>query len=162
MIVGPGEFGNLMTAFNMERLHNSVYSLAMAEIAYDEALAYVENRQAFGKDIIQFQSVYHDLVDMWLAIEAQRLLTWRSASTADQGVFPRVLDASLSKLNGSLMAPQICLTGVKLQGGDGVTMDFPAQLVLRDAVTAMVAGGAPDVLKNAIAAQLWPHRRFAQ
>ena len=51
---------------------------------------------------------------------------------------------------------------MKLHGGDGVTMDFPVQNVLRDAVTAMVAGGAPAVLKNAIAAQLYPHRRFSQ
>jgi butyryl-CoA dehydrogenase len=36
------------------------------------------------------------------------------------------------------------------------------QLALRDAVTALVAGGAPAVLKNAIAAQLFPHRRFSQ
>ncbi len=162
VVRGGGHFRELMTGFNMERLHNSIYSLALAGIAYDEALAYVENRKSFGKDIIQYQSVYHDLVDMYLAIEAQRLLTWRAAATADDGVFPRVLEASLSKLHGSQMAPQIALTGVKLHGGDGVTMDFPVQNVLRDAVTAMVAGGAPAVLKNAIAAQLYPHRRFSQ
>jgi butyryl-CoA dehydrogenase len=162
VVRGAGSFRELMTGFNMERLHNSIYSLAMAGIAYDEALSYVENRSSFGNDIIQYQAVYHDLVDMYLAIESQRLLTWRAAATAEDGVFPRVLEASLSKLNGSQMAPQVCLTGVKLHGGDGVTMDFPAQLVLRDAVTAMVAGGAPAVLKNAIAAQLYPHRRFSQ
>ena len=162
VVRGAGHFRELMTGFNMERLHNSIYSLALAGIAYDEALAYAEQRKTFGKAIIEYQSVYHDLVDMYLAIEAQRLLTWRAASTADEGVFPRVLESSLSKLNGSQMAPQIALTGVKLHGGDGVTKDFPAQTVLRDAVTALVAGGAPAVLKNAIAAQLYPHHRFSQ
>ena len=162
LVRGAGHFGDLMTGFNMERLHNSVYSLAVSSIAYDDALAYAENRKSFGKDVIQYQAVYHDLVDMYLAIEAQRLLTWRAAATADQGMFPRVLEASLSKLNGSLIASQIALTSVKLHGGDGVTRAFPAQNVLRDAVTAMVAGGAPAVLKNAIAAQLYPHRRFSQ
>jgi butyryl-CoA dehydrogenase len=162
VVRGAGHFRELMTGFNMERLHNSVYSLALAGIAYDEALAYAEKRKTFGKDIIQYQSVYHDLVDMYLAIEAQRLLTWRAASTADKGIFPRVLETSLSKLNGSQMAPQVTLTGLKLHGGDGTTMDFPIQTTLRDAVSAMVAGGAPAVLKNAIAAQLYPHRRFSQ
>ena len=162
VVRGAGHFRELMTGFNMERLHNSIYSLSLAGIAYDEAVAYVENRKSFGKDIIQYQAVYHDLVDMYLAIDIQRLLTWRAACTADQGVFPKVLDASLSKLNGSQMAPQITMTGVKLHGGDGVTMDFPAQTALRDAVSAMVAGGAPAVLKNALAAQLFPHRRFPQ
>ncbi|WP_176593989.1 acyl-CoA dehydrogenase family protein [Sphingobium sp. EM0848] len=162
VVRGAGHFRELMTGFNMERLHNSIFSLSLAGIAYDEAVAYVEKRQCFGKDVIQYQSVYHDIVDMYLAIEAQRLLTWRAASTADQGVFPKVLDASLSKLFGSQMAPQVTLTGVKLHGGDGVTMDFPVQTAMRDAVSAMVAGGAPAVLKNAIAAQLFPHRRFPQ
>jgi butyryl-CoA dehydrogenase len=162
VVRGAGHFRELMTGFNMERLHNSVYSLSLCGIAYDEAVNYVDNRTSFGKPIIQFQSVYHDLVDMYLAIESQRLLTWRAAATADQGVFPRVLEASLSKLNGSQTAPQITLTGTKLHGGDGVTMDYPVQLALRDAVTALVAGGAPAVLKNAIAAQLFPHRRFSQ
>jgi butyryl-CoA dehydrogenase len=162
VVRGGGHFRELMTGFNMERLHNSIFSLSLAGIAYDEALAYSEKRKTFGKDIIQYQSVYHDLVDMYLAIEAQRLLTWRAASNAEDGVFPRVLEASLSKLNGSQMAPQVCLTGVKLHGGDGVTMDFPVQTALRDSVTALVAGGSPAVLKNAIAAQLYPHRRFSQ
>ena len=162
VVRGAGHFRELMTGFNMERLHNSIYSLALAGIAYDEALAYTEKRKSFGKDIIQYQSVYHDLVDMYLAIEAQRLLTWRAAATADQGVFPRVLESTLSKLNGSQMAPQVTLTAVKLHGGDGVTMEFPVQVALRDSVTALVAGGAPAVLKNTIAAQLYPHRRFSQ
>ena len=162
VVRGAGHFRELMSGFNMERLHNSIYSLALAGIAYDEALAYTEKRKTFGKEIIQYQSVYHDLVDMYLAIDVQRLLTWRAAATAEQGVFPRVLEATLSKLNGSQMAPQIALTAVKLHGGDGVTKEFPVQTALRDAVTALVAGGAPAVLKNTIAAQLYPHRRFSQ
>jgi len=162
VVRGAGHFRELMTGFNMERLHNSIYSLALAGIAYDEAVAYTEKRKSFGKDIIQYQSVYHDLVDMYLAIEVQRLLTWRAAATAEQGVFPRVLESTLSKLNGSQMAPQVTLTAVKLHGGDGVTKEFPVQTALRDAVTALVAGGAPAVLKNTIAAQLFPHRRFSQ
>jgi len=162
VVRGAGHFRELMSGFNMERLHNSIYSLALAGIAYDEAVAYTEKRKSFGKDIIQYQSVYHDLVDMYLAIDVQRLLTWRAAATAEQGVFPRVLEATLSKLNGSQMAPQVTLTAVKLHGGDGVTKEFPVQTALRDAVTALVAGGAPAVLKNTIAAQLYPHRRFSQ
>ena len=162
VVRGAGHFRELMTGFNMERLHNSIYSLALAGIAYDEAVAYTDKRKSFGKEIIQYQSVYHDLVDMYLAIDVQRLLTWRAAATAEQGVFPRVLESTLSKLNGSQMAPQVTLTAVKLHGGDGVTKEFPVQTALRDAVTALVAGGAPAVLKNTIAAQLYPHRRFSQ
>jgi len=88
---------------------------------------------------------YHDLVDMYLAIDVQRLLTWRAAATAERGVFPRVLEATLSKLNGSQMAPQVSLTAVKLHGGDGVTREFPVQTTLRDAVTANLTAALASV-----------------
>src|SRR5581483_9266108 len=100
VITGPGRFVELMSAFNMERVHNSTYCLAFAEAAYDEAVAYCEKRQAFGKDIIQFQATYHSLVEMWLDIEAHRLLTYRAAATAAEGRFPDALQVSLSKLSG--------------------------------------------------------------
>jgi butyryl-CoA dehydrogenase len=162
VITGPGRFAELMSAFNMERVHNSTYCLAFAEAAYDEAAAYCEKRQAFGKDIIQFQASYHSLVEMWLDIEAHRLLTYRAAATASEGRFPDALQVSLSKLSGCTMLPQVTLKAMVLSGGDGATLDFPVQRLHRDAVAAMVAGGSPPVLKNAIAGQLFPHRRFPQ
>ena len=162
VITGPGRFAELMSAFNMERVHNSTYCLAFAEAAYDEAVAYCEKRQAFGKDIIQFQATYHSLVEMWLDIEALRLLTYRAAATAADGRFPDALQVSLSKLSGCTVLPQVTLKAMVLSGGDGATLDFPVQRLHRDAVAAMVAGGSPPVLKNAIAAQLFPHRRFPQ
>jgi butyryl-CoA dehydrogenase len=162
LVRGPGGFAELMTAFNMERLHNSTYSLAFAEVAYEETVAYCEQRKSFDREVIEFQSTYHALVDMYVAIEAQRLLTYRAAVTSIDGVFPRPLEVSVSKLFGSEMLPQLTLTAMTLHGGDGVTMDFPIQRIHRDGVTAMVAGGSPAVLKNSIAAQLFPHRRFPQ
>jgi butyryl-CoA dehydrogenase len=162
IIRGAGHFAELMNAFNMERLHNSIYSLAFAELAYEETVAYCQQRKAFGRDIIEFQSTYHTLVDMYLAIEAQRLLTYQAAATAIDGRYPRALEASLAKLFGSEMVPQLTMKGVLLHGGDGTTMDYLIQRVHRDAVTAMVAGGSPPVLRNAIASQLFPDRRFRQ
>ncbi len=162
LIAGPGRFAALMSAFNMERIHNSTYSLAFAEAAFDEAVAYCEKRQAFGKDIIEFQATYHSLVDMWLDIESHRLLTYRAAATAEDGRFPRALESSLSKLSGCTILPQVTLKAMVLSGGDGTTLDFPVQRLHRDAIAAMVAGGSPPVLKNAIASQLFPHRRFSQ
>jgi len=162
LVRSAGHFAELMLAFNMERLHNSIYSLAFAELAYEETVKYCETRQSFGREIIDFQATYHTLVDMKLMIEAQRLLTYRAAATAVNGRFPKVLEASMSKLFGAEMVPQLTLKGVLLHGGDGTTKDFLIQRVHRDAVTAMVAGGSPPVLRNAIAAQLFPERRFKQ
>ncbi|HEX4862885.1 MAG TPA: acyl-CoA dehydrogenase family protein [Acidimicrobiales bacterium] len=162
LVRGAGSFAELMSAFNMERLHNSIYSLAFAELAYDEAVKYCGERKAFGREIIEFQSTYHSLVDMKMMIEAQRLLTYQAAATATDGRFPRPFESSLSKLFGAEMAPQVTMKAILLHGGDGTTKDFLIERVHRDAVTAMVAGGSPPVLRNAIASQLFPEFRFAQ
>jgi butyryl-CoA dehydrogenase len=162
LIRGAGSFATLMTAFNMERLHNSIYSLAFAEVAYEETVAYCESRKSFGKDIIQFQATYHTLVDMYVAIEGHRLLTYQAAVTAIDGRFPKALESSASKLSGATMLPNLTQNGLLLHGGDGATLDFPIQRLHRDAIAAMVAGGSPPVLRNAIASQLFPARRFRQ
>jgi butyryl-CoA dehydrogenase len=99
---------------------------------------------------------------MHVAIEAQRMLTYKAASSAIDGRFPRLLESSVSKLFGSTMLPQLTLQGLVLHGGDGTTLDYPIQRLHRDGIAAMVAGGSPPVLRNAIASQLFPDRRFSQ
>jgi butyryl-CoA dehydrogenase len=161
LLIGPGQFARLMRAFNMERLHNCAFWLGAAEAAYDEAAKYVEGREAFGKQLIDFQSVYHTLADMWTAIEAHRLLCHRAAATAEDGRFPDPQLVTIAKLFGAVNGPQITLKALELHGGYGVTLDYPIQRIHRDAISNVVAGGAPAVLRNTIAAGLFPGRRFS-
>ncbi|NMO91664.1 acyl-CoA dehydrogenase family protein [Actinomycetospora sp. TBRC 11914] len=162
LIVGAGQFARLMSAFNMERLHNASLCLGLAEAAYDEAATFVQNRQSFGRDIIEFQSVYHSLAEMWVKIEAQRLLAYRAGASAEGGRFPQAHDVTVAKLHGSKIMTEVTMASLELHGGYGVTTDYPIQRIHRDAITSVVAGGAPAVLKNSIAAMLFPDRRFPQ
>jgi butyryl-CoA dehydrogenase len=162
VIVGPGQFPRLMTAFNLERLHNCGLWLGLAQAAYDEAAKYTQHREAFGKPILDFQAVYHSLADMWVQIEALRLLAYRAATSAIDGRFPRLGDVTQAKLFGATVGPQISLRAMELHGGYGATLDFPIQRIHRDCVTSVVAGGAPAVLRNGVAAGLFPNRRFPQ
>ncbi|MBA3741459.1 acyl-CoA dehydrogenase family protein [Sporichthya sp.] len=162
LVVGAGKFADLMTAFNMERMHNSAYSLGFAEAAYDEAAKYAQQRVSFGREIIEFQSSYHMLADMWVQIEAHRLLTYKAAATARDGRFPEGMESTISKLYGATMLPQLTLNAIQLHGGDGVTMDYPVQRIHRESLISLAAGGAPPLLRNTIASRLFPHRRFSQ
>jgi butyryl-CoA dehydrogenase len=162
VIVGPGQFSRLMTAFNLERLHNCGFWLGFSQAAYDEAAAYTQRREAFGRQIIDFQSVYHSLADMWVQIEGLRLLAYRAAATAIDGRFPRLAEVTQAKLFGATIGPQITLKAMELHGGYGPTTDFAIQRIHRDCVTNVVAGGAPAVLRNGVAAGLFPDRRFPQ
>jgi alkylation response protein AidB-like acyl-CoA dehydrogenase len=162
VIVGPGKFARLMTAFNLERLHNCGFWLGFSQAAYDEAASYTQQRQAFGKSIIDFQSVYHSLADMWVQIEALRLLAYRAAAGAIDGRFPQLAEVTQAKLFGATVGPQITLKAMELHGGYGPTTDFAIQRIHRDCVTNVVAGGAPAVLRNGVAAGLFPNRKFPQ
>jgi butyryl-CoA dehydrogenase len=97
-----------------------------------------------------------------MAIDAHRMLLYRAAATAEEGRYPRAHEATLAKLSGCTMLPEVTKQAMILCGGDGTTLDFAAQRLHRDAMSALVAGGSPPVLKNAIAAQLFPDHRFKQ
>ncbi len=162
LIIGPGNFARLMTAFNMERLHNCAVSLGGMMAAFDEASAHVQQREVFGRAVIEFQAVYHALADMAVTIEAHRLLSHRAAASAIDGRFPRMQEVTMAKLFGATQVPLVTMKCLELMGGVGVTSVSMTQRLHREAVTNVVAGGAPAVLRNSIAATLFPDRRFPQ
>ena len=162
VIVGPGQFARLMTAFNLERLHNCGFWLGFSQASFDEASTYVQEREAFGKPIVEFQSVYHSLADMWVQIEGLRLLAYRAAANAIDGRFPALAEVTQAKLFGATIGPQISLKAMELHGGYGATTDFAIQRIHRDCATNVVAGGAPAVLRNGVAAGLFPGKKFRQ
>jgi butyryl-CoA dehydrogenase len=162
VVGGAGSFGKIMSAFNMERLHNTGLSLGLMEAAFDETSAYVSEREAFGRPILEFQDVYHALVDMYTTTEATRLLAFKAAASAEDGRFPDILATSLSKLYGSTHLPGVTLKALELFGGNGVTTKHTIERIHRDAISGMVAGGAPAVLKNTIASLIFPGQKFPQ
>lgn len=162
LIVGPGEFPRLMTAFNMERLHNATISFAYMQAAYDETVEWVKNRIVFGRPVIEFQASYHALADIAVTIEAARLMTLRAAATAIDGNYPRMKEVSMAKLFGGTRVPGVTQKCLELMGGVGVTKRTLTEIIARDAITNLVAGGAPAVLRNSIAQALFPDRKFPQ
>ncbi len=162
LIVGPGQFANLMQAFNMERLHNCGASLGLMMAAFDETSEHVQQRHQFGRPVIEFQSVYHALVDISITIDAHRLLAFEAARGAIDGRYPQMEAVSKAKLFGGTNVPLVTMKCLELMGGVGVTYDRLTQRLHRDAVTNVVAGGAPSVLRNSIASQIFPGIKFPQ
>lgn len=146
-----GRFGEIMEAFNMERMHNACYSLSYMELAFDEAAKYAKARKQWGRPVVQFQSIYHRLAEMWMNIEAQRYLTYHAASTSAEGKYPKMLDVTVAKAFGSQMLPNMMWLGLSIHGGDGCTLAFPIQRYLRDALIGPMGGGTLETLKNVIA-----------
>ena len=74
LVVPAGSFGELMQAFDLERCGNATMTLGIAAAALDDALAYVQERQQFGKPVVDFQAVQLKLAEMAMHVEASRLL----------------------------------------------------------------------------------------
>ncbi len=160
LIVPAGGFRQLMEAFDLERCGNATMCLAIAQAALDQALAYVQERKAFGKALVEFQAVQMKLAEMAMKVEASRLLIWRAAKNAEDGL-PSVLDSSLAKCFANEMVRDVAGAGLQVMGAYGYAKEYGMEQKLRDGWGWGIAGGAIDIQKTNIAAAL-VGRRFDQ
>jgi len=160
VVVPAGGFKKLMEAFDLERCGNATMGLAQASGALEDVLAYVQEREQFGKHLIEFQGVQIKLAEMKMRVEAARLLIHRAASNAQDGL-PSILDSSLAKCFANEIAREVCGHAVQLMGGYGYSREYPMERRLRDAWGWGIAGGAIDIQKVNIAGAM-VGRRFDQ
>lgn len=160
LLVGPGGFSSLMGLFNIERLGNATMALGVAAGALEYVTAYVQERKQFGKPIVDFQAVQIRLAEMAIKVEASRLLIHRAAANADQGL-PNAREASIAKCYANEITREVTATALQLMGGYGYAKEYGMERRLRDSFGWGIAGGAIDIQKVNIAAEL-VGRRFDQ
>lgn len=160
VIVPAGGFKKLMSAFDLERCGNATMSLAQASAALEDVTSYVQEREQFGRPIVEFQAVQVRLAEMHMQVEAARLLIHRAACNAELGM-PSVLDSSSAKCFANEISRQVTGNAVQLMGGYGYSREYPMERRMRDAWGWGIAGGAIDIQKVNIASAL-AGRRFSQ
>ena len=160
VILPAGGFGRLMAAFDLERCGNATMSLGQASGSLEDVLEYVQERRQFGKPIVEFQAVQLKLAEMAMQVEAARLLVYRAAVNAEDGL-PSVFDSSVAKCFANEMARSVTGMAVQLMGGYGYAREFPMERRMRDAWGWGIAGGTIDIQKVNIAAAM-VGRRFDQ
>lgn len=160
IIVPAGGFKQLMEAFDLERCGNATMALGQASGALEDVMAYVQERHQFGKPIVEFQAVQLKLAEMHMKCEAARLLIWRAAANAQDGL-PSVLDSSTGKCFANTIAREVTGDAMQLMGAYGYSKDFPMERRLRDSWGWGIAGGAIDIQKVNIAGAMLG-RRFDQ
>jgi alkylation response protein AidB-like acyl-CoA dehydrogenase len=160
LLVGPGGFAGLMGLFNIERLGNATMALGVAAGALEQVTTYVQERKQFGKAIVDFQAVQIRLAEMAMKVEASRLLIHRAAANAGTGL-PSVREASLAKCYANEITREVTATALQLMGGYGYAREYGMERRLRDSFGWGIAGGAIDIQKINIAADL-VGRRFDQ
>ena len=160
LIVPAGGFRKLMEAFDLERCGNTTMSLAIAQSAFDHVLAYVQERQQFGKPLVDFQAVQLSLAEMKMKLDAARLLLYRAVVNAEAGL-PSIGDSSIAKCFANEMVREVTGKAMQLMGGYGYSTAYPIEQKMRDGWGWGIAGGAIDIQKINIASSL-VGRRFPQ
>ncbi len=155
MLVGKENHGYAYALANLEagRIGVASQSIGMARAAYEAALAYARQRQAFGKPIFSHQAVAFRLADMATQLEAARQLTHHAANIRDSG--QRCLkEACMAKMFATEAAERICHAAIQTLGGAGYTREFPVERLYRDVRVTEIYEGTNDIQRMLIAREI--------
>ena len=154
MLGAEGE-GYRIALSNLEggRIGVAAQSVGMARAAYEAALAYAREREAFGKPIIEHQAVAFRLADMATQIAAARGLVLDAAARRDAGE-PCLKEASMAKLFASEMAERVASDAIQIHGGYGYLADFPVERIYRDVRVCQIYEGTSDIQRLVIAREI--------
>ncbi len=128
------------------RIGIAAQSVGMARSAFDVAVAYAKERQAFGGSVFDQQAVGFRLADCATQLEAARQLIWHAASLRDAGR-PCLKEAAMAKLFASEMAERVCSAAIQTLGGYGYVNDFPVERIYRDVRVCQIYEGTSDIQK---------------
>ncbi len=154
-LLGDEGQGYRIALGNLEggRIGIAAQSTGMARSAYEHALAYSQERVAFGQPIFSQQAVAFKLADMATRIDAARLLVHRAAGLRDAGE-ACLTEASMAKLFASEMAEQVCSDAIQIHGGYGYLADFPVERIARDVRVCQIYEGTSDIQRLVISRSL--------
>lgn len=127
-------------AIALSRLGWAALAVGTAHAVLDHVVPYIKERQAFGEPIAHRQAVAFMTANIAIELDGLRLITWRGASRAEQGL-PFAREAALAKRLGTDKGMQIGLDGVQLLGGHGFTKEHPVERWYRDLRAIGVAEG---------------------
>ena len=146
-------FKQFLQTLTSGRITIGALSLGTAQGAYDRALAYSQEREAFGKSINQFQGVSFKLADMATQIEASRHLVYHAAWMKDQGI-SGIREASIAKLFSSETAMKVTTEAIQVFGGYGYIKEYDVERFFRDAKILEIGEGTSEIQRMIIARQI--------
>ena len=133
------------------RIGIAAQAIGIAQGAFEQALAYAQQRQAFGHPIAEFQAIQFMLADMATEIDAARLLVRKAAWKQDSGARFTV-EASIAKLFASELATRVTHKAIQIHGGNGYSREYPVERMYRDARITEIYEGTSEIQRLVIAA----------
>ncbi len=146
-------FAQMMTGLEIGRIQVAARAVGVAQAAFDDALAYAQGREAFGRPIWKHQSVGNHLADMATRLTAARQLVDHAATRKDRGERCD-LEAGMAKLFASEAAMTNALNAMRIHGGYGYSTEFDVERYFRDAPLMILGEGTNEIQRDVIVRQL--------
>lgn len=151
LLKGPGEgLGILFASLNKSRPSVAAHALGIARAAFEDGVAYINERKQSGRKIIEFQGIQFMLADLASELALCESWLWRLASLVDAGGTDFGIEASLLKMRATDAAMRITTDVVQLFGGYGYCQDFRAERLMRDAKITQIWEGTNQVHRQLI------------
>ncbi len=141
------------SALDSGRLGIAAIAVGLAQGALDDAVAYAQEREAFGRPVIEHQGLAFLLADMAAAVDSARATYLDAARRRDAGR-PYGRQASVAKLVATDAAMKVTTDAVQVLGGYGYTRDFPLERYMREAKVMQIFEGTNQIQRLVISRQL--------
>jgi alkylation response protein AidB-like acyl-CoA dehydrogenase len=150
--IGEG-FKQFLITLDGGRIGIGAMAVGIAQAAYDKALQYAKERQAFGQPISKFQAIQHKLADMAMQIELARNMVYKAAWLKDNGR-PFTKEAAMAKLYASEIAMAATHQAIQIHGGYGYMREYQVERFFRDARLLEIGEGTSEILRSVIAREI--------
>lgn len=149
-------FGDLMNAYNSQRVGAGTVGLGIATGAYELALDFSKEREQFDRPIAEFQGLQWMLADMSVQLEAARSLTYRAAESrgANGSPFPDATMAAQAKIFTAEASIRVVSDALQVFGAAGYSRRNPLERMYRDVRMFTIGGGTAQILRTVVASRI--------
>ncbi|WP_243057106.1 acyl-CoA dehydrogenase family protein [Nocardioides sp. SR21] len=142
----------VLSALEWGRVNIAARSVGIAQRAHDEALAYAQQRKAFGQPISDFQAIQLKLGELGTQVQAARLMAYWAADAVRRGRADG--ETGMAKIFCSEVALQAAIDSMKVHGGYGYSTEFEVERLYRDSILMSIGEGTNDILRTVVAKSL--------
>jgi acyl-CoA dehydrogenase len=143
-------FYTVMENFQGERLAMAIMANMTAQLAFEAAIDYAKEREAFDRKLKSFQVIRHKLVDMATLVEVSREFSYRIAAKIDAGL-NQIKEISMAKNFACTVSDRVTYDAVQIFGGYGFMRGYLVERLYRDNRILSIGGGTTEIMKEIIA-----------
>lgn len=146
-------FASVMKQFDFTRPALALQALALAQVSLEEAIAYAQQRRAFGQPLAKYEGISFKIAEDYTLVEAARLLCYRALWLRDQGL-PHSKESAMCKWYGPKVAVRTIHDALLIHGHVGYSEEYPLQQRLKDAIGFEIADGTAEIMKLIVVREL--------